>query len=972
MPGGEDEIYKQPEEKKIKMPVNQVRERRMNEGEEVHDGAQLQVQAQLQVPEQRQVNAPLQANGELRIQQQVEAGLKKEKISQVRQAFDEELRKQEARTQRKQELQAQILEIRKDYSDDSAELDDIIFISKEDSEVLANAKNELQELEKQEQQWETEIQEYVKEGAEYKRDFLLAKLEWIKPELSEEQAEKEKWTIETIYRQQKQRDDKEAAQKAEQNATRISELHKQVTSAYQWLNDHKDVSKGEQKLSSSQLNFLSYFSTLSDALSELSTRENEEQQNEEDKKARDLVEELKPRAVAIIRETLMQESAYRYPLLESVEGFRKAIRSDDMGERAAAWYQFRAYEARLKEENKGSTRPELYRRDIEECMQELKTDKEKAKEFLTAVWEQSAKVVSGQKNMVDLAMKSMDQSIPEEQRKKIAALTASLGMDMRDLTADQLLERDDLTNLEKVVGEQPSLETMKTNVEKDRSELLEDSAQAVGQWEQTDEKMPGLLQKKYAIQEESLQDISIMQKQDYQSNLITYQTARSVLSQMKGQKKLKQLNRYLAEFDRYTGEENLLYHKVRSRLLERVSGAADMLIEQEQNEEEPNKELIKAIENCKKAARKYTTSVKAYGETMETIQIRMEQAEMEEAPLQVDPQMLQDARLRVMIETMEKEKTIFSSTDFKRIAVRLKEYQTALHVNGRKGAEAQKANEAALDAVNSYLIAKLVGKMKDPETGEPINEVAVIAKDVLSAKFSLADQNEKTTGLTQEGFARLKLALKIRKILERTGTDFEDATNIQKNVKKSRQDAGKAAVGAEQEEEEKVSPLMKDRNSLYSGLYGLEALSKTLDDYTGIFAASELKKVSETMKRYLEYSKMTGADSFESYQAFGMQTSGHLEKSEEYWKFEEALDAYEKKYPVRNEAEITPVQSLVRQIRIALNETNQKLAEYFRQVLILLLGSRSPRSQEGLQKAQEQKAGAAGAAGANGAAGAQA
>ena len=109
---------------------------------------------------------------------------------------------------------------------------------------------------------------------------------------------------------------------------------------------------------------------------------------------------------------------------------------------------------------------------------------------------------------------------------------------------------------------------------------------------------------------------------------------------------------------------------------------------------------------------------------------------------------------------------------------------------------------------------------------------------------------------------------------------------------------------------------------------------------------------------------MTGADSFEAYQAVGLQRSGHLEKSEEYRKFEEVLDVYEKKYPVQSELEITLLQSLVRRIRIALNETNQKLTDYLRQVLILLLGPTSEQSQAGLQKAQEQKNGAAGAAGA--------
>ena len=106
-----------------------------------------------------------------------------------------------------------------------------------------------------------------------------------------------------------------------------------------------------------------------------------------------------------------------------------------------------------------------------------------------------------------------------------------------------------------------------------------------------------------------------------------------------------------------------------------------------------------------------------------------------------------------------------------------------------------------------------------------------------------------------------------------------------------------------------------------------------------MFSPGELKQVQETLKRYLDYGKRSSVDSFAAYRDFELRQEGQQEGSAEYKALDAALSAYEKANPVQQGTEETSMRKLVRGIRKAMEETNESLSGYVRELQALMLES---------------------------------
>ena len=93
--------------------------------------------------------------------------------------------------------------------------------------------------------------------------------------------------------------------------------------------------------------------------------------------------------------------------------------------------------------------------------------------------------------------------------------------------------------------------------------------------------------------------------------------------------------------------------------------------------------------------------------------------------------------------------------------------------------------------------------------------------------------------------------------------------------------------------------------------------------------------MQETLKRYLDFGKRASVDSFAAYRNFELRQ----EDSAEYKALDTALSAYEKANPVQQGNEETSRQKLVRGIRKAMEENNQNLSGYVRELQALMLES---------------------------------
>ena len=442
------------------------------------------------------------------------------------------------------------------------------------------------------------------------------------------------------------------------------------------------------------------------------------------------------------------------------------------------------------------------------------------------------------------------------------------------------------------------------------------------------EKQEAELKKKPEMKpQEGLRDASVRQKQAYLNHLGQYRQARKKLAELAKGKKFKALKGYLAEFDRYTNEEDVLYSRVRERLFDRIRGEAQKLLTPDKPEDAPAEDVTETLLECLTEAQAYTEAVHQYGETMNLIQEVLEEEETDQLIVPYHGEMVRNARIQVALEAVEKEKTIFSSSEFKRIADRLKAYQSALLREGADSPAAAAALQNVLDAAESYMIEKLTGKMRDPKTGEPVKEVARISRMIFSDQFSLQDETAKSTGLTEEGFRRLKFAFKIRQIIKKTG--YGNANG---------REEGNAQTGENETQQElikKTTPLRQAQYGLFHSIYGLEQLSRQMEQEVSMFSSRELKKVQETLKRYLDFGKRASVDSFAAYRNFELRQ----EDSAEYKALDTALSAYEKANPVQQGTEETSRQKLVRGIRKAMGETNQSLNGYVRELQALMLES---------------------------------
>lgn len=874
---------------------------------------------------------------------------KEEAAEKVRRAFAEKIKEQDAFLQEKRDLRSQyayIQNLKQENSGDQQE--NAAYLEAEQQRMLPVMESRLKEMEQQELDWEAEMQEYVALGPEYERDYLMAQLEWAKQDqqLSEEKAGEMKEQIGQLYqdRIQAEQEKKEAelrkkaeekqreAEEKQKEEARIQQLEYERKESVEWLSEHGDMGEQQELTGPEQLEFLYHVARLSELLPLLSSEETREKDPLQEQ-AENLLQEKKPLAVRLVRGTLGKEQAMQFPLLESVETFRKAIQSESMEERAAAWYQLRLFETGLGKENAGKTKIAVFRSYVEACMQELEQDEEKAKEFLIAAWNRMGESVSEFQKTNQFLSSTMAESVPQEKRERIAALAASLSMEGTEFARETIMDKRDLARLEGLFPDTDFLKDKKEQVQTEQEQLHSLSEQSLEQWNtEIDPELFSRIAEKWKIHpQEGLRDASVMQKQEYLNHLGQYRQARKNLAELGNRKKLKTLNGYLAEFDRYTKEEDILYSKVRERLFERINGEVQKLLGQNNPNEELEPEMKEALQECLLEAWKYTEAVHQYGETMSLIQTVLEEEEAAQLMIPYHGDMVRDARIQAALDAMKEEKTIFSSSEFKRIADRLKAYQSALIREGSDSSAAAAALQNVLDAADSYLIEKLTGKLKDKETGEPVEEVARISRMIFSGQFSLQDETAKSTGLTEEGFRRLKFVFQIRQIIKKTGPENKNGAegeNAQATENARRQILLKEST-----------PLMRERYGLFQGLYGLEQLSYQAEQEVSMFSPRELKQVQETLKRYLDFGKRSSVDSLAAYRGSGLRPDGQVEHSAQYTDLVNAISGYEKKYPAESEAEETSQQKLVGAIRKAMEETEQNLGSYILEMQALMLES---------------------------------
>lgn len=863
---------------------------------------------------------------------------KEEAAEKLRWVFAEKIKEHDTFLQEKRELRSQYEELLNQYRDDSGEqYDDIPFMDQKDRIILTNIKKQLNDMEEQELRWEEEMQKYVTQGPEYERDYLMAQLEWAKQDqkFSEEEAGEAQAQIRQIYQERIQADaEKQEAElkKKQEEAARIQQLEYERKESVEWLSEHGDVGEQEELTKPQQLEFLYHVSRLSEILPLLKEARNEEQAPLQEQ-AENLLEEKKTQAIGLVRGTLEKEQEMQFPLLENMEEFRNAIQSDSMRERAEAWYQLRLFETGIGEENDGKTKTVVLRSYVETCMYELEQDenREKAKEFLTEAWNLMGKAVSEFQKTNQFISSAMPESIPEEKRKQIAALAASLSREGMEFSRGTIMDKRDLARLESMFSDTDFLKEKKESIRTEQANLYLLTEQSQEQWNtQADPEFFSRIAKKREIKpKEGLRDASVRQKQEYLNHLGQYRQARKELAELAKGKKFKALNGYLAEFDRYTNEEDILYSRVRKRLFERINGEVQKLLNPDKLEDVPTEKMTETLLKCLTGAWEYTEAVHKYGETINLIQSVLDEEETSHLMLPYHGAAVRNARVRAALEAIKKEKTIFSSSDFKRIASRLEAYQLTLADEEASGQAVSAALQAVLDAADSYIIEKLTGKMRDSKTGKPVKEVARISRMVFSDQFSLQDETAKSTGLTEEGFWRLKIALKIRQVIKKTGPENENGGE------------GKVAPASE---EEKLQAFMKDatppQRELYgflADLSGLEQLSQEMKQEVPTVFQMEWKKVRETLNRYLDYGKRVSVDSFASYHDFERQLNVWQERSTEYRALDTALSAYEKANPVQPETEETSTQKLVKRIRKAMGKTEQRLSGYFRGMLELML-----------------------------------
>lgn len=485
------------------------------------------------------------------------------------------------------------------------------------------------------------------------------------------------------------------------------------------------------------------------------------------------------------------------------------------------------------------------------------------------------------------------------------------------------------TKQQELRGEEEMQSYVAQGPENEQKELHTLSEQSMEQRNtQADPELSSEIAKKREIEpQEGLREASVRQKQTYLNHLSQYRQARKKLAELAKGKKFKALKGYLAEFDRYTNEEDVLYSRVRERLFDRIRGEAQKLQNPDKPEDAPAEDVTETLRECLTEAQAYTEAVHQYGETMNLIQEVLEEEETDQLMVPYHGEMVRNARIQVALEAVEKEKTIFSSSEFKRIADRLKAYQSALLREGADSPAAAAALRNVLDAAESYMIEKLTGKMRDPKTGEPVKEVARISRMIFSDQFSLQDETAKSTGLTEEGFRRLKFAFKIRQIIKKTG--YGNANGREEG------NAQTGENGTQQALIKESTPLRQAQYGLFHSIYGLEQLSRQMEQEVSMFSPRELKKVQETLKRYLDFGKRASVDSFAAYRNFELRQ----EDSAEYKALDTALSAYEKANPVQQGNEETSRQKLVRGIRKAMEENNQNLSGYVRELQALMLES---------------------------------